>query len=373
MSYGGFIMNRVHLLFIKKTKVLVFGLMFLMIGACGGGGGDGDDNGSSADTSQPLSLNSSNARAVSGLVVDTSMGGLTAGSLGNVVVASANTSNSSNFGFDILKFTQSLLDQILSVELLDSVYTSSVSRAQVIPDQNCSGGGRVFSDWTDQDQSQDLSVGDRIIISFSNCFEEGLLFNGDIEVGVLSMNGDPSGSPPWDLIFRLNFETLRASESGYTIEVVGSLDVTVDAPDQDTIIIDVTTEVGAVFGDTASSFLYFGEGYDFTELTLFSIHMEENSDGSFLMYCQGKLESSFIGGTVSFETTKDLSGIDLYINNPSDGGLLIIGAGNSSILLRVLANGNVELDVDDEGDGFDGGDVTIVSNWDELIDAADAL
>ena len=51
----------------------------------------------------------------------------------------------------------------------------------------------------------------------------------------------------------------------------------------------------------------------------------------------------------------------------------MIGAGGSSVLLRVLNSVVVELDVDDEGDGFDPGDVTITSSWDEIDAAADAL
>ena len=67
------------------------------------------------------------------------------------------------------------------------------------------------------------------------------------------------------------------------------------------------------------------------------------------------------------------TGSDFDANNPSAGQVSMIGAGGSSVLLRILNSVVVELDVDDEGDGFDPGDVTISSSWDELDAAADAL
>ena len=61
------------------------------------------------------------------------------------------------------------------------------------------------------------------------------------------------------------------------------------------------------------------------------------------------------------------------VSNPSAGEVLVAGAANSNVLLRILDNVTVELDVDDGGDGFDAGDTTITSSWDELDAAVDAL
>jgi len=147
----------------------------------------------------------------------------------------------------------------------------------------------------------------------------------------------------------------------------------VDTRTSGAVVTDITTEVFTGPGSTASSFLYFGEGVDFTELTQYSVSFQENTDGSFVVSGQGTLESSFIGGTVTFETTQEVTGTSFDVNNPSAGEMLIVGAANSSVLLRILDSVDVELDLDDEGDGFDAGDVTLPSSWDELDAAVDAL
>ncbi len=52
---------------------------------------------------------------------------------------------------------------------------------------------------------------------------------------------------------------------------------------------------------------------------------------------------------------------------------MIIGKANSSVALRIIDSVVVELDVDEEGDGFDSGDITLTTDWGELSAAADAL
>jgi hypothetical protein len=68
-----------------------------------------------------------------------------------------------------------------------------------------------------------------------------------------------------------------------------------------------------------------------------------------------------------------MTGKDFDDNKPSAGKLLIIGASSSNVLLRIIDSVDVELDVDNEGDGFDPDDTTIPSTWDALSAAADAL
>ncbi|MHC4104749.1 MAG: hypothetical protein ACYSR9_07415 [Planctomycetota bacterium] len=341
--------------------------------SCGGGGGGGDENGGFVDTSQALALNDSNALPVSGLVVDAAAGGITVGSLGTVVIASADSQSGSGFEFKLLRVTQDVLDLIWEMRLQGTLDTANFSPAQVPPSVDCDDGGTVTAIWTDNDQDLELSVGDGVALSFNNCAEDGLLFNGELVVGVMSMVGDPLTDPEWTVLLRLNFNSLTASDDGYILEVVGTLDVTVDTRASGEVVTEITTEIDTGSGTTASSFLYFGDGEDFIELTLFSVIFQENPNGSFAVSGQGTLESSFIGGTVNFETTLDITGTDFDDNNPSAGEMLILGASGSSVLLRILDSVFVELDVDDEGDGFDADDPTITSTWDELSDAVDAL
>ena len=350
--------------------ILLCAFLSFICGGCGSSsGGDDDDDAGWVDTNQPLALTGNNAVPVSGLLIDAVEGGITAGSLGPVV-ASVESNHVNSFKFNVLRLTRDVLDLVLD---MPPVTTNFISAALVPPNVNCTGGGTITQNWNDSPPLGELSIGDGITLLYKNCVEEGLTYNGELEVGVLDMVGDPTVDPSWMVVLRLNFNSLTASQGSNIVEILGSLDVTVDTQISGVVLTEVTTEVGLGPGPKASSLLYFGEGDDFTELTLFSVSFQENPDGSFVIYSQGTLESTFIGGTVTFETTLDLTGTDFDVNNPSAGEVLIIGAINSSVLLRILDSIFVELDVDDEGDGFDAGDTTLPRSWNDLQAAADAL
>ena len=362
---------RSHVSFISILALVVICV------SCGGGGGGGDDDGGggggSVDTNQPLAITSSNAPAVTGLVVDTVGGGITVGSLGTVVIASVDSAGGSGFEFNLLHVTQDAVDRVWAMHQQGTLAVADVSAAQVPESVECSIAGTVNAIWRDAAPIGELSERDSIILNFNSCVEEDLTLNGGMDVGILDLVGDPSIDLSWTVVFRLNFNSLTASDGGATVEVVGSLDATVDTQATGAVVTDITTEVSTGPGSTVSSFLYFGEGVDFTELTLYSVSFQENTDGSFAVSGQGTLESSLIGGTVTFETTQEVTGTGFDVDNPSAGEMLIVGAANSSVLLRILDSVFVELDLDDEGDGFDTGDVTLPSSWDELDAAVDAL
>lgn len=265
------------------------------------------------------------------------------------------------------------MDRVWAMHQQGTLAIASVSAAQVPPSVDCSGGGVVNTSWTDADSDGELSERDFVTLTFNTCVEEDLTLNGEMDVGILSLVGDPSTDLSWTVLFRLNFNSLTGSENGAIVEVAGTLDVTVDTHASGAVVTDITTEVAVGPGTTASSFLHFDEGDDFIELTLYSVSFQENTDGSFAVSSQGTLESSFIGGTVTFTTPQEVTGTGFDVNNPSAGEMRIVGAANSSVLLRILDSVFVELDLDDEGDGFDTGDLTLPSSWDELDAAADAL
>ncbi len=364
-------MINTHFLSNRNKRGLLLGLLAALVTACGGGG-SGDDAVGFVDTSQPLTLASSNAVPVTGLVLDAAAGGLSVGTLGTVVVASAEAPAPTGVDLSMLRLAQDVADRIFTLQLQGTLAIAAVTPAQVPPTLPCSVG-TVTTSWNDADADGELSVGDVVTLSFSSCVEDGLTLNGEVEVGVLELVGIPATDPAWNVLLRLNFNSLTASDGVSALAIAGSLDLTVDTQASGTVVLGLTTEVWVGPGATASSFLHFDEGEDFTELTLYSISLQENADGSFVLSSQGTLESSFIGGIVTFETPQDLTGTDFDINNPSAGQVLVTGAGNSTVRLRVVNTVIVELDVDDEGDGFDAGDITLTSSWDELSAASDAL
>ena len=340
--------------------------------ACGGGGG-GDEGNGVVDTNQPLALTSGNAVPVSGLVVNSAMGGITAGSLGTGVVASSDSPNEGGFDFNILPVVQTAADRIFSMQMQPEPTDLSIRATQVPVSLTCSGGGTAATTWNDADADGEFSERDGVTLTFNNCTEDDLVMNGQLLVGLLSLVGDPSIDPTWTVVFRLNFENLTASDGTNTLEVFGTLDATVETLPSGDVLTDVTTEVGTGPGNTASSVLHFEEGFEFVQLTLFSASFRENTDGTFVVSSQGTLESSYIGGTVTFVTTQDVTGSGFGVNNPDTGEIIISGAANSNVQFVIIDSVSVELDVDDEGDGLDAGDVTIPSSWDDLDAAVDAL
>ena len=361
-------MKKYHLFCLVILLLVSFSFSFF---GCGGGGG-GDDGGGFVDTSQPLALNSNNAVAVSGLVVEAHGGGITAGSLGENVIASANSSIEGGLKFDLRTFVmRDVVYQILKMQQEGTLAGPSVIAGQIPPRVDCTDGGWVTATLNPPGADTELSEGDSITLNFNGCVEDDVTLNGALSVFVLDLLGDPSNDLSWELVLRLNFDTLTASGGGSFIEIIGTLDVTVEQLAPDEIEIKITTEVGDGSGSTVSSFLYFGEGEDFTELTLFTVTIKENPDGSFTLTSEGTLRSSFIGGKVTFRTTPDVTGDDFDNSDPFAGLMEIIGAGNSNILMRILDSVNVALDVDDDGDGTS--DYTIPTSWDQMSDAADAL
>ena len=351
-------------------------ILFLVLtfAACGGGGGgDGGGGAGAVNTNQPVALGDNNAVSVTGLAVAVAAGGITVGSFGDVVIASVDMPRESNLKFQLLDITQNVLDIVRSTRTDESSATANVNPAQVPSRMDCSGGGTVNAVWNDSAPIGELSIGDGFFLFFDSCVEEGLLLNGPLDVGVLELTGDPATDPAWMVKLRINLNEVTATDDSGTLEIVGSLDVTADSRASGEIVSTITTEVSTGSGPPASSFLYFGEGDDFIELTLYSVIFQENPDGSYGLSSQGTLESSLIGGTVTFETVQEVTGTNFDVSNPSAGDVLVVGAANSNELLRIIDSVTVELDVDDEGDGFDAGDTTITSSWDALDAAVDAL
>jgi hypothetical protein len=347
---------------------LLPGLIPLVLAACASSGGGGDGGGDGfVDTSQPLALTDANAPAVTGLVVDAALGGIRLGSIGTVVFEKAGGSQASGTDLDLIRLARRVTFSAFSV-----LGKTAVVPAALPTSVDCTGGGTVNANWT-TDTDMELSVGDFAELIFTNCVEGDFVLDGPMTVGILSLAGNPLTDPSWTAESRLNFNDLTATVRGFPVRVIGTLDAAVDVQASGTVVTDLTTELNLGTGGTSGSILHFDDGEDFTELSAYSVHLQENNDGSFSISGQGTVESSFIGGIVTFETTQDLSGVDLDGNNPSAGRVLTVGAANSSVLLRVLNDQSVEMDVDDEGDGFDAGDTTIDRTWEEMFAEADAL
>ena len=370
-----------QLRYLCVAGVCILGLVTIIASS---GGGD-EEGGAPVNTNLPLSLTTGNAEGVTGLTLETAEGAITAGSIGTGGVGlSANSPIEDTFNVSALHIAQDAISRVLEISQTTAPAPWGI-RAIDWPNNNpevvpCAGGvGSVSIGFTENVPADgELDQGESAFLDYNRCdaLGSGLILNGEVTVGVLDLNGDPPAPPPaaWMVRFRLNFNSLTATDGGSVIGIFGTLDVTVDALASGTVVTTITTEVRPPGGGPpASSVLSFEEGSDFIQLTLFTLVLEETSPGgAFALSTQGTLESSLIGGTVTFLTTALLTGTDFGNNNPTAGQLQITGAANTSILMRVLlAPPNVDLDVDVDGDG--NSDVTLNTDWNGLDNAADVL
>ena len=354
-----------QLRYLCLAGVCVFGLITIIASS----GGSDEEDGPPVDTSLPLSLTSSNALGVTGLTLDAAEGGITAGSIPVGVISSANAPDSSTFDVNVLRIAQVAFRSLLEAS---QIVTPSVwGRTAWPPDQSdvsCTSGGVVNIDHDDADANNIVSKDDSATFDYSNCGELGLTLNGGLMIVVTRLTGDPSGMPPWGVTLRLFFTTLTATDGGGSvIRVVGDIDVAIDASGT-RVVTDVTTEITPF-----PSFLQFEEGGDFIRLTDFTVVLDEASPGGdFTVSTRGTLESTLIGGTITFLPLVLLEGTDFDNNNPDVGELEITGATSSKIRLEVLSATNVRLHVDADGDGnYD--PPPIDTTWNAIEAAADVL
>ena len=355
-----------NLRYLGLVCVSVIGLMCIVAT----GGGDDEEDGVPVDTSQPLGLSASNALGVSGLTVNTAEGGITAGSIPTVVFASADSPGESGLKFNVVRAARDALDRVLAMEPQGWQSLGGV-RAVPVPTPSpvaCTGGGDVTTTWTDRAPFNVLSDNDSVSLFHSGCIEQGLTLNGEVILGILSIVGDPPAAGT-GVTFRLNFNSLTATDGPSVVDVSGNLDVTVSFLGMGAVLTAATTELdnGAI-----SSSLYFSEVEDFSVLTFFTVSFEETTPGgNFFLTAAGTLRSSYIGGTVDFETTTTLERTDFDTNDPDAGVIVITGAGNSKVRLRVINSTTVELDVDADGDG--NYETTIPTSWAALEAAVNSL
>ena len=358
-----------QLRYLCLAGVCILGLITIIAS----GGGDGED-GPPVDTTLPLSLTAGNAEGVTGLVLDAAEGAITAGSIPQGIVSTANPLGRNTFKIPIIDISMNALERILEVPLdaPAGVWGRTAWPPTDPATVSCTGGNTVTIDYDDADTDNIVSAGDSATLDYNNCGELGLTLNGDLFMSVMTVTNDPSAAPPWFIRLRLDFD-LTATDGGDVIRVVGLVQVDVNATAMGTVDITVTTELAPVGGGPPiSQSLQFEDGSDFIELTGLTIGLTVTSTDDFSISAQGTLESTLIGGTITFLTTQLLTGNDFDNNDPDAGEMEIGGGGNSAILLEVVDDTNVRLHIDADGDGIYAVP-PINTTWNALDAAADIL
>lgn len=317
------------------------------LSACGGGGGGG--GGGDTVASNPVTISAANAPQVSGAAFNTTAG-LEGGGTGAtgalpLVGAVTQTSGSSIDVVDVLASQIQMIQPFLASSAATSV--TGVVISQSIP---CDSGSLDFT-FNDADNNGDLSSGDTVTMSASNCVQGSTTITGSITIDNVIVSGDPM-SFPYTLQFRIQASGFTISESGELVALNGSM------------TLNQTTSDGISFSNTISgSSIQVNEGGTAATLGNYSISgSEDGATGAYTLNMNATVTSSDLGGSVTIVTDITFQGVGA--DNPMTGQATITGANNSRVTLIALDAVNVRLEVDADGNGAV--ETTIDTTWDSL-------
>lgn len=229
--------------------------------------------------------------------------------------------------------------------------------AQVIPCRE-SGTQTVSGDVADPSLSS-LTAGDIIVIGFDECQEfDGITTSGTMNLSVESFSGSFS-TPPYSYTVVATTTDLTLTEQGETRTFSGST------------TFFISTDDGIVFNSELSlDSLDYSEQVSGDAGTLSNFTATNVFDLAAFTYSQissGTLSSLKVGGEFDFEITTPFTGtfMGASTNNPDTGVMLVTGANDSRAAITVLDSVNVQLEVDEDGDGTV--EETIQTTWETLF------
>ncbi len=313
----------------------------LTIVSCGGGGGDGGGT-----SSNPISLTSGNAKPVSAEILDSSdtVQGATAGT---AVLTRGSVATSSDF-----TYPEFVVQQLIQVQNLGALPPQTLNG--VIPTQtvNCTTSGDWTISGTDADNTNTITSGDTINLSFNSCVQAGVTVNGSIRMTITQLTGDLV-SPPYTLGVTITLTNMSVTTSGHSATSNGDMSMLIaeDGSNNQTYQLSGSSLSSTVLGQTQTLTNY-AYAFALNDVT-----------GAYTFSLQGTLANATIGGSVTFTTVTPFTGTDP--NDPTAGELHIVGAGGSQAWLTADPGGSVVyIDVDADGDST--AETQITTSWAEL-------
>ena len=329
-----------------KTILLLSAMGIL--GACGGGGGGGGGTTAGIAASDPVTVNAANAQTVAGSTLDASDGltGNTEGTSGLVALAAVGQPQSVQ-----INVIDTIIEQARKAPVLFTGGPSGVTPAAVQSlNQNCDSG-TISGSFNDADNDLSLSTGDTFSMTANNCSLDGVTMNGSISLSNVSVTGDEF-SPPYSLQFTLQATNFSVSVGGEAVVMRG--DGTISESSSDAV-----NFISSVSGNG----IEITAGGESLTLTDYDIQETENqATGAYSISINATISSSGLGGSVTVRTDVALTGVGAF--DPDSGQITCVGAGNTSVTLTVVDSINVQLEVDQNGDGII--DETLSSAWADL-------
>ena len=316
-----------------------------VLGACGGGGGGGSSAGITGG--DPVTIAAANAGSVTGATLDAT-DGLTGNTEGAVGLFPAAVGHSRSEQINVI---DTILGQIKKAPQLFPAESSRVSPAAVQSlSQNCDTGS-ISGSFNDNDNDLTLSTGDSVNITANGCTFSGVTMNGSMSMNNVVISGDEL-SPPYSMQFTLQATDFSVSVSGETVVMRG----------------------GGTIGESSSDGISFtssftGNGIEIAaggkSLTLTNYNIQETENqatGAYSISINATITSPSLGGSVTVTTDAVLTGVGSL--DPDAGQITCVGAGNTSVTLTAVDSINVQLEVDQDGDG--NVDQTLTAAWADL-------
>lgn len=221
----------------------------------------------------------------------------------------------------------------------------------------CPDGGSITAGFAvDAAPEGEVSTGDRFTVTFDNCMlDPGSSINGGIAIDFDTITGDWQVDDTWevDIGFAVNGLTFSSGPATGFFDASWSQNATYDTGDSSY----------SLAGEFTTS-LNDGSGWQTAALNGLALDWSHDAvAGEATCSLDAQFASTELGGAVTLTTLTPFVSED-GAPNPHAGSVRATGAGNTSLTFTVLDDTFVQLDVDEDGDGFD--DFTVTTTWAEL-------
>ena len=310
--------------------------MSMAAGCGGGGGGGGNSNAPAADNPSDLApITSSNAQEISGEVLD----------------SVEETAELGRFGdFGTVGFVAAAGDPSLSKAAVAAATKAGPAQAGGLrtimaaafdlTDAPCEVDGTVSisAQLSEQDS---LQPGDFIEFSFDQCDNgDGEVVDGRVSWTIDTFSGDPD-TGLFKLGARLAFDNLVAASEGETGRVTGAIDMLMDTETYPLISASHSGERLAM-SDGVHTVIF--------EDWITAVTADESSQpAAYTWDASGSVDVPEHGGKVTYNVLETFTGFGDA--EPDAGVLYVEGQDGGNITLTVLSQGQVQLDIDYDGDG----------------------
>jgi len=188
-------------------------------------------------------------------------------------------------------------------------------------------------------------VGQTITVTYNACQEFGVIMDGTMTMTITDVSGDISGNPPHSLTIRLVYNNLTSEDVNSGLVSTGSADMSI------TLSEDLAGNFSIIMqGDLTEQSA--GEVVTFSDF-LMELTYNMNS-GAHSLNLIGDLDSTLIGGTVSFNTITPFTGNEFIGNGDPTAGVLHVtnSIDSSQARITALPDGlSLKIEVDADGDG----------------------